>query len=117
MTTEFALILAVGSLAIGMGVYEWLIAGPGLLALIGVAVGYGALRQRVKALEDQLKELLKLPTAVAIVEERTWNINNNVNAMNSKIDGFLSAAVSDLTETIKLAGRRRPTDRGGRASA
>lgn len=103
--------LAVGSLVTSMGVYEWLIAGPGLLALIGVAVGYGALRQRVKAVEDQLKELLKLPTAVAIVEERTWNINNNVNAMNGKIDGFLSAAVNDLTEAMKLAGRRRTAER------
>lgn len=113
---ELLITLAVGSLVSGMGVYEWLVAGPGMLALIGVAVGYGALRQRVKAVEDQIKELLKLPTAVAIVEERTWNINNNVNAMNSKIDGFLSVAVSEMTESIKAAGRRRPTERGGRAT-
>lgn len=108
---EFVLTLAMGSAVAGMGMYEWLIAGPGLLALIGVAVGYGALRQRVKSVEDQLKELLKLPTAVAVVEERTWNINNNVNAMNGKIDGFLSAAVNDLTETMKVAGRRRTSER------
>lgn len=99
---------------IGMSVYEWLIAGPGILALIGVAVGYGALRQRVKTVEEQLKELLKLPTLIATIEERTSNMNMNVNSLNGKIDSFLGVTLNEMAANMKLTAaaasnaRRRP---------
>lgn len=97
-----------------LGVYEWIVAVPGLLALLGVAVGYGTLRQKVKTLEDQMQHLSLLSESVVRIDERTQHsaqglieVKDSVQAIGNKMDGFLQVLVGEARSFRDATDRAR----------
>ncbi len=97
-----------------LGVYEWIVAVPGLLALLGVAVGYGTLRQKVKTLEDQMQHLSLLSESVVRIDERTQHsaqglidVKQSINGVASKMDDFLKVLIGEARSFREASSRQR----------
>lgn len=87
-----------GSGVIGVNVISWLAAIPGFAALLGLAVGYGSLLNRVKnaeadvlAIQKELAELRATRETVARIDERTRATQAQVGGMDSKLDNVIGA--------------------------
>lgn len=85
-----------------MNVVAWLAAVPGVAALVAMLVGYGALQNRVKNVEDDLRivhqelsELRATTITVARIDERTKATQEQVGRMDGKLDDALSTLLGE----------------------
>lgn len=83
---------------------------PGLLALLGAAVGYGRLTQRLATVETKMTKVENLANDVARIDERTLNTAKGVEAIDGKLtvvtEHLLSEARAFTVQTLRQ-GRAR----------
>lgn len=58
----------------------------GILALVGVGISYGALRQRVRQTERDLEKALELVEKVTRIDERTLSANRRLRHIEAQVD-------------------------------
>ena len=82
---------------------------PGLVALVGAAVGHGRTMQRLATVERDVSDVRDLKSQVTRIDERTLNTDRNVTSMKDDL--------ATVTEHLLSAGRsfieqpRRARDR------
>lgn len=69
-------------------------AGPGVLALIAAAVGYGRLQQRLTSVERDVEKLSKLSESVVRIDERTKSTENSILEIKQSV-GDISRYITD----------------------
>lgn len=77
-------------MASGFDPMAWLTAIPGVIALLGGAVGVGAIHQRVRNLEDDIKDMSALKGDVARIDERTKSAADKLESVDRKIDTVIA---------------------------
>lgn len=68
-------------------------ASPGIIALIGAAVGYGRLMQRMSAVESDVHELKGLNETVARIDERTKAGAEDMKAVRADLSSIVGSAL------------------------
>lgn len=63
-----------------------LAAVPGVIALLGGAVGYGRLLERLRAVERDVADVNDIKTKVAAIDARTTSTENNINSIKGSVD-------------------------------
>ncbi len=65
---------------------DWLSILPGMVALLGAAVGYGSMRARMAQLEKDMEPVKKLAQDVARIDERTQLTQANVKDVKGSVE-------------------------------
>lgn len=86
---------------------SWVAAIPGVIALLGGAVGVGALHQRVRNVEKAVEDLPGMRENLARIDERTKSTADTVKSMDGKIDEVIANMLADARGT-PARSRRSP---------
>ena len=97
-----------GNLGMGDTVLQWAAsATPGVLALIGAAVGYGRLTQRLVTVERDVRDLKTIATDVAVIGERTKNMAESTNAIQQSVNSITSYLLEEKRPFMSPEPSRR----------
>lgn len=69
-----------------MTVWELISAVPGVLALVGAAMGYARLQQRMIAVEKDVEKVGEIEKKVAAIDERTAGQEKNIDHIRDQVD-------------------------------
>lgn len=72
---------------------------PGVLALVGASVGYGAMRNQVKNLKIDVDKLDDLAPKVSRIDERTLNTDSAVREMKGQVDRLVDHMLNERRRT------------------
>lgn len=81
---------------------------PGFLALLGAAVGYGRIVQRLSRVEQDVADMKRMGETVARIDERTKGTDQNVQNLRQAVDRFVEIIVG---ERQAFAEPTRPRER------
>lgn len=104
-------------------VLQWVGVASGVLGLLGAAAGFGAMRQRllrvekdVSRMDQDLAELRQVATKVAVIEERTKNIDEAVKVAAGKLDTVVAHLLDEsrtfARSVMRDAAQRPPMGHG-----
>lgn len=79
---------------------------PGLIALIGVAVGFGQLKQRLIAVEKDVARVGDLSDKVSRIDERTISTDKKVGEMQGGIDRLVQHLLDEPVRAFNREHRR-----------
>lgn len=82
---------------------------PGVVALIGCAVGYGRLVQRLQTVERDLAEVKDLKEKVSAIDERTKNTQADVRDVKTDVGRLVEHMLGE--QRSFMAGRGAPRTR------
>jgi len=91
---------------------QWLSAIPGVAALGGAAFGFGVLRQRVRNLEEDVRDVPALRENLGRIDERTQNLVKTTEKMDGKLDTIISNMLTDARTVLTRTTSRPSTERG-----
>lgn len=86
----------------------------GIIGLLGAAVGYGRLQQRLITVENDVNTVKGLAGQVARIDERTIITDRNVTDVKESV-GKVQDSVTDLTRILIEDAAVRTRARAGRA--
>lgn len=67
---------------------------PGGAALVGVAMGYGGLRQQVKSLKADVDKIGELEPKVTRIDERTKNTDQTMRDMRGQLNRLVEHVIT-----------------------
>jgi len=79
---------------------QWIAAIPGAAALVGVGVTYGVMRQRVRNLEDSVKDFPAMRESFGRLDERTSNLVKTTEKMDTKLDTIIANMLTDARTVL-----------------
>lgn len=79
---------------------------PGILALIGVAAGFGQLKQRLIEVEKDVAKVGDLSDKVTRIDERTLSTDRKVGEMQGGIDRLVQHLLDDPVRSFNRDHRR-----------
>lgn len=59
---------------------------PGVLALVGAAVGYGRSMQKIKTIEVETRPIVRITQQIARIDERTKGTAEQVKDVKAQVD-------------------------------
>jgi hypothetical protein len=72
-----------------------LTAAPGVIALVGAAIGYGQLKQRLVEVEKDTAKIADYGEQLARIDERTRNTDSAVRDMRGDVARLVETLVTD----------------------
>lgn len=59
---------------------------PGVMGLLGAAVGYGSMNQKVRNLEEKIKPISEFSDQIGRIDERTKSTDRKVDGVKDQVD-------------------------------
>ena len=74
---------------------------PGVLALLATAVGYGALRQRVRGMERSIETVEALRETLGRLDELTKSVDAKIDKVSGQVGWLVSRLVGPEPRTFR----------------
>lgn len=88
---------------------EWLAAIPGIVAVLGGAVGLGMMHQRIRGVEENVKDISTLRENLGRIDERTKSSGEKLDAVDRKMDTVIGNMLNDARTLLPRQRRASGT--------